>query len=123
MIKIMINKVQACFFCMLFFLVGCEATHLVYVQESSLGLNIGAGTEGSQKFSFGYDRDIYAIVPKKSDTEDAMSLFSVNHVEASSLRDIEVSEFVASGVPASKIAKEPDSVNAFRQKINSSAGE
>lgn len=43
---------------------GCGEKHLLYVQEATLGLNIAVGTEGNQKMSFGYDRDIYSVVPK-----------------------------------------------------------
>jgi len=96
---------------------ACSATHLVYVQEANLGLTIAAGTEGSNKLSFGYDRDVYAIVPKKGDDQDAMSLFSLNKSKVSGLNSIDVSEFVAGGTPATKIAEKPNAVEALRKKI------
>lgn len=96
---------------------GCSASHLIYVQETSAGLTISAGTEGTQKFSFGFDRDIFAVVPKKGDSTDAMSLFSINNVEVEGLNEIEVSEFVATGAPATTISAQPDAVNALRNKI------
>lgn len=96
---------------------SCTATHLVYVQEATLGLSIAAGSEGTNKLSLGYDRDIYAIVPKKGEKDDAMSLFSVNRSSIFDLKDIKVSEFVATGAPASKIAEDPETVSAVREKV------
>ncbi len=98
---------------------GCTTTHLVYVQESSLGLNVGASTEGANKVSLGWDRDVYAIVPKKTKTDDAMSLVSVNRVKISGLRDIETSEFVAGGAPAVTLVKDKQAITNMRKKIYS----
>ncbi|MGX9463302.1 hypothetical protein ACWXWU_19010 [Shewanella sp. A14] len=98
-------------------LAGCESNHLVYVQETSLGLTLAASTEGSNKMSLGYDRDVYAIVPKKTKESDAMSLFSVNKVEITGLDDMNISEFVASGEPAEKLAVKPDAVTKLRKKV------
>lgn len=97
---------------------GCgSSNHLVFVQEASFGLNISAGTEGTQKLSLGYDRDVYAIVPKKNNDDEAMSLFSVNRAEIISLDDMDISEFVAVGAPAKMIAKDPAIIKALRTKI------
>lgn len=96
---------------------GCSSTHMVYVQEASLGVNLAVGTEGVQKFSLGYDRDIYAIVPKKGPEKDAMSLLSINNAKIEGLNKITVSEFVAGGEPAAKLAKKPEQVNQLRSKI------
>ena len=116
------NVFKTCFFvCLLpglfIFFVSCTSNHLVYVQEASLGLNIGLGTEGTQKFSLGYDRDVYAIVPKKGEHQDAMSLLSINRAEIEAIDNITVSEFVAGGKPAEKLANQPDAVNKLRRKI------
>ncbi|GGI79377.1 hypothetical protein GCM10007978_16500 [Shewanella hanedai] len=98
-------------------LAGCQSNYLVYVQETSLGLTIAASTEGSNKMSLGYDRDVYAIVPKKTEDSDAMSLFSVNKVKVTGLDDMEVSEFVASGEAADKLAESANSINQLREKV------
>ncbi|MDO6642131.1 hypothetical protein Q4557_19475 [Shewanella sp. 5_MG-2023] len=99
------------------FLAGCQSNHLIYVQETSLGLTIAASAEGSNKMSLGYDRDVYAIVPKKTKESDAMSLFSVNKVEITGLDDMSISEFVASGKPAEDLAVRPDAIKKLRQKV------
>ena len=96
---------------------GCSSTHLVYVQETSLGLNVAVSAEGMQKMSLGYDRDVYAIVPKKSDKDDAMALFSVNNVTIKGLDDMDVSEFIATGEPAKKLAADQESVSKIRNKV------
>ena len=102
---------------------GCTASHLVYVQESSIGLTVGLGAEGAEKISLGYDRDAFAIVPKKGATLDAMSLLSVNKVEMSGLRTIKVSEFVAAGAPAIKLVQDPEAIAKLRSEIYGGAPE
>lgn len=99
------------------FLMSCNASHLVYVQETSLGLTLSAGTEGVQKFSLGYDRDIFAIVPKKTGSDDSMSLLSVNKASIGGINDIKVSEFVATGEPATKLSAKPEAITALRNKV------
>lgn len=96
---------------------GCSSTHLVYVQEASMGLNVALSAGGMQKMSLGYDRDIHAVIPKKSDEEDAMALFSVNKVDISGLDNMDVSEFVATGEPAIKLANDSEAVSKIRTKI------
>jgi|TARA_R110001583_G_scaffold195385_1_gene372473 hypothetical protein len=96
---------------------GCSSTHLVYVQETSMGLNVALSADGMQKMSLGYDRDIHAVIPKKSDEADAMALFSVNKVDISGLDNMEVSEFVATGDPAIKLANDQESISKIRNKI------
>ena len=96
---------------------GCSSTHLIYVQETSMGLNVALSADGMQKMSLGYDRDVHAVIPKKSDDSDAMALFSVNNVEISGLDDMEVSEFVATGKPAINLAKDIEAVNKIRNKV------
>jgi hypothetical protein len=97
---------------------GCAATHLVYVQESNVGLSVGLGTTGTEKLSIlSFDRDVYAIVPKKGKNEDAMSLLSINKVKMSGFRGIKVNEFVAAGTPATDLAADPEKVAELTQKI------
>ena len=112
----MMNKQMLCPL-LVMLLAGCQANHLVYVQETSFGLTIAASTEGSNKMSLGYDRDIYAIVPKKTVETDAISLFSVNKVKVTGLDDMEVSEFVASGDAAEELAKSANSIDKLREKV------
>jgi hypothetical protein len=103
--------------CFILLIGGCSSTHIVYVQETSMGLNVAVGTDGMAKMSLGYDRDVYAIIPKKDKTEDAMALFSVNKVNISGLDNMDVSEFVATGEPAIKLAKDQEAVSKIRSKI------
>ncbi len=113
------NKHFACMAVIIGSLSGCASKHLVYVQDTSFGLTFGVSTEGTQKLSLGYDRDVYSVVPKKGDGKEAMSLFSINNVEVEGLDDMTVSEFVAGGEPAKRLAKEPNAVNALRTKVYS----
>lgn len=104
--------------CLLALLGGCSSSHLVYVQETSLGVNLALSAEGMQKMSLGYDRDVYAIVPKKDDKQDAMSLFSVNKVKVEGMDNMHISEFVAAGKPAMKLAKDPNAISLIRNKVS-----
>ena len=97
---------------------ACESKHLVYVQESNLGLNFGIGTNGTAKLGLGYEREVYAIVPKTGDGEnDAMSLFSLNKISVESINKLSVEEFVASGEPAAEIANNAQAIKQLRDKI------
>ena len=95
---------------------GCS-NHLVYVQEATLGVNLALGTEGTETLSIGYDRNAYAIVPENENSKDAMALLSVNKTVIGGINDIQVSEFIAGGEPAKKLAKNPQAVAQFRKKI------
>ncbi len=112
-------KIRIAGICLLTLLSGCTTQHLVYVQESTLGLSFAVSAEGMEKISLGYDRDVYAIVPKKNKTGDAMSLFSINNVEITGMDDMHISEFVAAGQPATELANDPDTIAKLRKKIYS----
>lgn len=85
-------------------LCGCPAKHLVYVHDTSIGIDVAASTEGTGRLMFGYDRDTFAIVPRKSDGE-AMTLVSFGCVYAKGLSDVNFNHFVSSGKAAKNIAK------------------
>lgn len=103
---------------------GCSSTHLVYVQETSMGLNVAVGADGMQKMSLGYDRDVLAVVPKKGEDKDAMALFSVNNVRVGGLDNMDVSEFVATGEPAKKspVMKMPLAPYVVKFTVNRRSG-
>ncbi len=90
---------------------GCTATHLVYAQNSVLGIDVSVGTEGTEKLTFGFDRDTFTIVPKAEDVgtdgtreTDAMSLASASYVHVDGLSTIEFNHFVATGHAAKHVA-------------------
>ena len=91
---------------------GCTATHLVYAQNSVLGVDVSVGTEGTEKLTFGFDRDTFTIVPKAEDVgadgttreTDAMSLASASYVHVDGLSTIEFNHFVATGHAAKQVA-------------------
>ncbi|MDJ0850262.1 MAG: hypothetical protein QNK04_17970 [Myxococcota bacterium] len=110
---------------------GCHATHLVYVHNASLGLDVAVSTEGTQRLVFGYDRDTYALVPVKtvpSETTpggatgqakkyDAMSLTAVSHVRADGLAEVRFDHFVSTGEAAKKLALDSDGIESIRTAI------
>ena len=110
-------KIKQFSLCFILLFGRCSSTHLVYVQETSMGLNVALSADGMQKMSLGYDRDVYAVIPKKGEEEDAMALFSVNKVDISGLDNMNISEFVATGNPAKEIAKDQEVVSKIRNKI------
>lgn len=93
-----------------FLLGGCEATHLVYVHETSLGLDIAVSTEGTGRLVMGYDRDTYSIVPRKGEGEDAMTLASLGCIYAKGLDDVHFKHFVSSGNAAINLTKSSGNV-------------
>ena len=103
--------------CMSILLCGCDATHLAYVHGTTLGLDVAVSTEGTGRMIFGYDRDTYAIVPRKSAGKDAMTLTSVGCIYASGLDEVSFNHFVASGTAAINIAKSEDTLKRINQAI------
>lgn len=101
--KILLLKVG--FICLL--LTGCmNAKHLVYVHTTTLGIEVTASTETtSGRMVFGYDRDTFALVPRKKDNEDAMSLAAVSCIYARGLNEVQFRHSVSTGNTAKAIAK------------------
>jgi len=44
---------------------GCQATHLLYVSDTVLGIDVAASAEGTGHMVFGYDRETFALVPRR----------------------------------------------------------
>lgn len=127
-----------------FFLAGCQSTHLLYVHSATVGIDVGVGTEGTTKLSFGYDRETFSIIPAKQGTvthgtvgdtqstgtgkrgvikdaqgndKDAMSLSAVSCVYAEKLSKVRFNHIFVSGKPAVYIAKDPDRLREFRAAV------
>ncbi|MBC8392404.1 MAG: hypothetical protein H8E17_07560 [Deltaproteobacteria bacterium] len=96
---------------------GCEATHLVYVHNATLGVDVAVGTEGSAKVSIGYDRDTYSLVPRKGKGEDAMSVTSVSYIKVNGLDDVVFDHFISTGNAAKLLAKDPAGLRTIRRAI------
>lgn len=102
-----ISLLKAGFICLL--LTGCQATHLIYVHGTTVGLDVAASTEGTGRLVFGYDRDTFAIIPHKNGNKesDAMSLAAVSCIYAWGLDDVQFKHFVSTGEAATKLVKNP----------------
>jgi hypothetical protein len=98
-------------------LCNCEATHLAYVHETTLGLDVAVSTEGTGRLVLGYDRDTYAIVPRKGAGLDAMTLTSLGCIYASGLDTVSFNHFVSSGTAAVKIAQDALILNQIKKAI------
>ncbi|WP_297326015.1 hypothetical protein [Nitrosomonas sp.] len=114
--KILLLKLG--FICLL--LSGCQATHLVYVHGTTVGLDVAASTEGTGRLVFGYDRDTFALIPHKNDDgkePDVMSLAAVSCVYAWGLDDVQFRHFVSTGTAAINIVKEPTTLGQIKDSI------
>jgi hypothetical protein len=101
---------------------GCTATHLAYVYNCNAGIDLGASpNNGNVKLSIGYDRQTFAIVPRKqaatTQEADAMSAVAVSRVELSGLGVAKFGHAVATGTPAVQIATDPNSFEDLVNKI------
>ena len=103
--------------CFSLLICGCEASHLAYVHETSFGLDVAISTEGTGRLVMGYDRDTYALVPRKGEGLDAMTLSSLGCIYASGLDEVSFNHFVSSGEAAKKIAKSPSTLSMLNQAI------
>lgn len=115
--KILLFKVG--FICLL--LTGCQATHLVYVHGTTVGLDVSASTEGTGRLVFGYDRDTFALIPHKNDNDkekpDVMSLAAVSCVYAWGLDDVQFRHFVSTGKAAINIVEAPVTLRQIKDSI------
>lgn len=109
---------------------ACSATHLVYVHETSVGVGLAAsGTEGNTNFSFGYDSQTFAIVPRYQEDDEAknarklidgsrddvkyqeaMSLVAANQTYVEGVNRIVIHHALATGAPAIEVAKSASTI-------------
>jgi len=110
-------------------LASCSATHLVYVHETTVGIDVGASANaGSTGFSFGYDSRTFAIVPRAtnpaapqgasqdpaaSSGPDAMSLVAASQTYVEGVSRIEITHALATGYPAIRIARNANQVQSI----------
>lgn len=115
-----ISLLKVGFICLL--LSGCmNAKHLVYVHGATLGLDVAASTQaGTGRLVFGYDRDTFAIIPRKNDNEDAMSLAAVSCIYAKGLNDVQFRHFVSTGKTAINIAQDSETLGEITDIIQGS---
>lgn len=113
--KILLIKVG--FICLL--LSGCmNAKHLVYVHTTTVGLEVTASTETtSGRMVFGYDRDTFALIPRKKDNEDAMSLAAVSCIYAQGINEVQFRHFVSTGNVAVGVAQSPITLKDIKDSI------
>jgi hypothetical protein len=100
------------------FLNACAATHVAYVHDTCLGVDLSFSAEGHGRFAVGYDREVFALVPKRTadaDSNDAMSLTSLSDVALTGLDEIKFNHLVATGTPAVALVKDPDGLKRIRE--------
>jgi len=115
-------------------LCGCEATHVLYVHDTVLGLDFAPVAEDSARFTFGFDRQVFSIVPcfeekkaativdgkqtaPESTSMEAASVAAFSRVTANGISDLTFHHLVATGAPAQDIAKDPELLRQLRQSI------
>ncbi len=87
---------------------GCKASHVVYVHEQTLGVDVALTTEGTNKLNVGYDRESFAFIPRFQEGANkgkAMSVAAVGRAHIQGLSDIQIEHMVATGAPAIEVAK------------------
>ena len=102
-------------------LIGCQATHLIYVHESNLGVVLTpVAVQGTSKFSIGFDRETYALVPKKSGTgtdTEAMSLVGASRIKVKGLSDLKFGHVIATGAAAALLSESAVKLEEVQQKL------
>lgn len=106
---------------------GCQATHVVYVHSSSLGIDVNVASEAQAKLSVGFDRETFALVPRytrrpdgtvdTSEKADAMSVAAVSRVYAEGLREVQFGHVVATGSSAVDLAKNPEALKTLAERV------
>ncbi len=101
-------------------LIGCQATHILYAHETNLGVDFGISPdETSGELIIGYDRDTYALIPKKnnSSSQEAMGLASVSCVDIEGLNKFHFNQFIATGKTANEISKDQQAMKQIQGAI------
>ncbi len=114
---------------------GCRSTHLAYVYDASVGLDVAYSQNGNPKVVFGYDRGTYALVPQRDDVAapcekcpnqdpphpsergELMTLTGVSRVHVNGLGDLQFDHFVATGAAAQRVAKDHVGLKQIRKAI------
>ena len=98
---------------------GCTATHVVYVHDATLGINLTTSTEGTAKFAFGFERETFGLVPKFEDGEntDAMTVTAVSRVYAEDISKVEFGHVVATGACAKSLVQQPEELRKLAQRV------
>jgi hypothetical protein len=99
---------------------GCRATHLVYVYDLSVGVDVAYSQQGNPKLVVGYDRSTWALVPQKdaqSEDDELMSLAAVSRVRIQGLDEVDFDHFVATGGAAKDMAKDDEGLRKIREAI------
>lgn len=99
---------------------GCQATHLLYVTDTVLGIDVAASAEGTGHLIFGYDRETFALVPRKEEAGgkfDAMSLAAVSCVYVDGLQEVRFNHFVATGESATYVTEDEAGYARIREAI------
>jgi len=122
-------------------LAGCQASHLAYVYDANIGLDVAYSQNGNPKLVFGYDRGTFALVPQRQDvaepcpgdgspppsstpanTGELMTLTAVSLVEVDGLDDVTIDHFVATGDAALRVSKDSAGLKQIRKSIFSEEG-
>ncbi len=104
---------------------ACQATHLLYANETVLGIDVAASAEGTGHLVFGYERETFALVPRQEDVQaaapngrfNAMSLATVSCVHADGLDDVRFNHFIATGQSARYVAQDTAGYAQIRDAI------
>ncbi len=113
----------ACAACV--FLGGCNATHVVYVHDATLGIDVHTATEGTAKIAIGYERETFGLVPVYEKTcpgtgeklHEAMTVTAISRVYAKGLDRVEFGHVVATGRAAADLAKHPGALKNLAQQV------
>ena len=121
---------------LILFLTACQghnASNLLYVHQSGLGVDASLGAQGAAKFSLGYDRETFALVPRIDEPApidplnphatparrgEAMSLVSLVAVRADGLSDMHFGHAVATGEVAVDLANDTAALAHLRNAID-----
>lgn len=113
-----------------------QASHLVYVHQSNLGVDASVGAQGGAKLALGYDRETFALVPRveegrtpgvsgdrgTSGLGEAMSLVSLIAVRADGLSDMHFGHAVATGSVAVDVANDTAALARLRAAVDQLPG-
>lgn len=103
---------------------ACTNTRLLYVQEATMGFDLGLSSSGNQKISLGYTSDTFAAVPTveiNGQMQEASSVVSATcGVVQTTFMDIEkfdFRQFSATGEAAAALVQDNTSTGQIIRNI------
>ena len=101
---------------------GCESASIVYVHNTSAGVDLHASPSNvsTVKMSIGYDRETFSYVPRYTRPDgqaDAMAITAISRVNIDGLKEFKFGHMFSTGESAVRLARKPIALRTITNQI------